>query len=405
MDGMQETLKAGGSPAGRPAMVIVGVGNGGCNAIQVIARQWPGGPRMIAVNTDKRSLDPLEGVERVRIGGDILRGLGAGGDARLARQAAAVEAEKIGAAFKDVEMVVFAVGLGGGTGSGVAPLLVSEAKKAGALTLCFAMLPFDFEGARRREQADRALQALCDLADGVVCLPCQRLTALVEDKANVQEAFRRAETMLALGIQELWRVLNRSSTIAFTFADLRAFLQDAGGNCTFCFAEGSGPGRVENAVEGIRSSALLSRCQALAEADAFAVCIIGGSDLSIAEIDSIVKGVEALGRKGAHVMTGVGCEPEWREKIHLTVLAAEKARADRAPARDPARRALEPVPTRPGETARPSRADASQPGLFDKVEQSRFKGVSPTIVDGSNLDIPTFIRRRIPIQKARMAGI
>jgi len=396
------------SSSGRDSsLLIVGIGNGGGNAVQTMAQQWPDGPRMAAVNTDQRALAKLENVYRVHIGEKVLKGLGTGGDPRIARQAAESDIEQLRALFNGVELVIFAVGLGGGTGSGVAPLMIDEAKKAGALTLCFAMLPFEFEGARRKEQAERGLQAIRDSADGVICLPSQRLTALIEDKSNIQEAFRRAEAMLATGIRELWRVLNRSSTINFNFADLRAFLQDSSGNCVFCCSEGSGERKIEMIIDGIKRHIVLNNCQTLADADSFVICIIGGSDLSIRDVDGVVKGILALGRKDALMMPGVGCEPEWRDKIHVTILAAENGQAGNKNALSDVRRPPREFKQNniPGENAEPARADMVQTGLFDAVEQGRFKGINPTIVDGSNLDIPTFIRRRIPVQKAKMANI
>lgn len=389
------------------ALLIVGIGNGGCNTVQAIARQWPDGPKMVGVNTDQRALAELETIESFPIGEKVLKGLGTGGDPRIARQAAESDIEKLRLLFNGIEMAIFAVGLGGGTGSGVAPILIEEAKKAGALTLCFVMLPFEFEGPRRKEQAERGLQAIRDSADGVICLPSQRLTALIEDKANIQETFRKAETMLATGIQEFWRVLNRSSVINFDFADLCAFLRNSSGNCIFCCSEGSGEQRIEMVLDGIKRHVLFNNCQTLADADAFVICIIGGADLSISDVNGIVQGVSALGSNEALVMTGVGCEPEWHDKIHVTILAAEKRLpgSKRAPA--DIEHARQDIQTKAAskEYSESGQPDLVQTGLFDAVEQGRFKGVNPTIVNGSNLDIPTFIRRRIQIQKAKITNI
>lgn len=388
------------------SLLIVGVGNGGCNTVQTIARQWPNGPKIVGVNTDRRALAELETIESIPIGERVLKGLGAGGDPRIARQAAESDIEKLRPLFNGVELAIFAVGLGGGTGSGVAPLLINEAKKNGALTLCFVMFPFEFEGPRRKEQAERGLQAIRDLADGVICLPSQRLVALIEDKANIREAFRRAETMLATGIRELWRVLNRSSMINFNFADLRAFLQNSNGNCVFCCAEGSGEQRIEMVLDGIKRHVLFNNCRTLADADSFVICITGGADLSISDVNEVVKGVLALGSKDTLSMTGVGCEPEWREKIHVTIIATEKRLpgAENTPADIDPRQDIKPN-AHSKEHSESGQPDLIQTGLFDAVEQGRFKGVSPTIVDGSNLDIPTFIRRRIQVQKAKIANI
>lgn len=386
------------------SLLVVGVGNGGGNTIQTMARQWPNGPEMIAVNTDQRALSELDNIKTVYIGEKFLRGLGTGGDPRVARQAAESDIEKLRSLFTGFELVIFTAGLGGGTGSGAAPLMIEEAKKAGALTLAFVMLPFEFEGSRRKEQAERGLQAIRDAADGVICLPNQRLMTLVKEKANIQEAFRRAETALATGVREFWRILCRSSIINFTFADLRTFLQNSNGNCIFCCSEGEGEKRIEAVLDGIKKSVLLNNCQSLTDADSFAVCIIGGNDLSINDVEKTVNDILTLGRKDALVMTGVGCEPEWQQKIHVTILAAGKGisaiEQETAGSRD-AKRYFDQQPHK--EQADADQPDMVQAGLFDALEYGRFKGVTPTIVDGSNLDIPTFIRRRIQVQKAKIA--
>lgn len=384
-------------------LLIVGVGNGGCNTVQTMARLWPDGPKMAAVNTDQRARSEPVNLEVITVGEKILKGMGSSGDPRLALHAAESDIPRLRNLFEGATLVIFAVGLGGGTGSGITPLLVEEAKKAGALTLCFVMFPFDFEGGRRREQAERGLQAIRDLADGVVCMHNQRLSALVDDKANVQDAFRKAETALAGGIREFWRVLNSSPIINFDFADLRAFLQKSSGNCIFCCAEGSGEGRIETVLEGIKKNALLNNGRSLADADSFVICIIGGPDLSISDIENIVNGITAFGNRDAHTMTGVGCEPAWNQTIHVTILAAEKnSVAQGAPIRQMQQHASD---HEDADSSAPPSSDMVQTGLFDVVDQGRFKGVTPTIIDGNNLDIPTFIRRRIHVQKAKIANI
>lgn len=391
----------------RSSLAIVGVGNGGGKVVQTIARNWPDGPRMVAVNTDLRALSGLEGLEGLHIGGKVLRGMGTGGDPRIAKQAAESDIEKLRGLFDGVEMAIFAVGLGGGTGTGVAPFLIDEAKKAGALTLCFVMFPFDFEGLRRRETAECGLQAIKDVADGVICLPNQRLVGLMEDKANIQEAFDKADGILAAGIREFWRVLNRSSMINFDFADLRSFLHNSDGNCIFCCAEGDGGNRVAEILEGIRQNVMFNNCETLAAAGSFIVCIIGGTNLSISDAEKIVRGISALGRKNALVMTGVGFEPEWRDKIHVTILATETAALSgrRDPGKPEMRQRDDEPKSHPAAHPEPGKTDMIQTDLFSAVDIGRFKGVNPTIVDGNNLDIPTYIRWRIPIQKAKIANI
>ena len=393
-------------------VLIAGVGTGGCHAVAEMARQWKDGPGMVAINTDTRDFVDVEGVNCVRMGAQIMKGMSTGGDPRVGRRAAEADGETIRELFHDLDLVLLVVGLGGGTGTGAAPVVVEEARKAGVLTLCFAMMPFEFEGQRRMEQAQRGFLALKDAADGVICLPNQRLFEIIENRTNIAEAFRKADDVLYRGIQAVWRIICRKGIINLDFADIRALLQEGNGQCVFGYAEGQGPDKIEMALQTIRADPLLQHGQIMAQAQSYIVSIIGGTDMTLQDVDGLMQGIAAVGRSDALAMAGVSCDPALQNKVFVTILAAEKT-AEKT-AEKPAESASQPCqPPAIIETVTPPPAariekdqgspkmKLTQGTLFDPAEQGRFKDIDPTIIEGSNLDIPTFIRRGIMIQKVR----
>lgn len=388
-----------------PRTLVVGLGNGGCKTVVAMARHWKDGPRVVAVNTDGRSLVEAGDLAGLQIGARVIKGLGTGGEPRMGQRAAESDVEAIRGLFRDVDVVCLVVCLGGGTGTGAAPLIVEEARKAGALTLVFASLPFDFEGKRRMELSRRGLLALQASADAVICLPNQRLLELVEDKTNIVAAFQQADAMLARGIQAFWCVISRRGVINLDFEDVSALVRKGNGYCVFACAEGNGPDKVNQVLAAVRNNALLNHGAVLAEAEAFLVSVMGGNDLALKAVDQLMAGIAKIGCAEALAMTGVCCEPEWQDRLFVVFLVVGKKEAD-----DQVRPTVQreedlggrligkvtagALPTEPA-----ARGKIVQADLFADVSQSRFKDVEATVVEGNNLDEPTFKRRGIIVQK------
>src|SRR5438445_8637851 len=186
---------------GLPPIKVVGVGGGGCNAINRMVEARIGGVDFVGVNTDAQALARCEANDRVRIGERITKGLGAGSDPEKGRSAADESREDIKDILRDAEMVFITAGMGGGTGTGAAPVIAGIAKDLGALTVAVVTRPFSFEGARRREQAEQGIARLREEVDTLIVIPNDRLLAICDQKTTVDESFKMADDVLRQGIQ------------------------------------------------------------------------------------------------------------------------------------------------------------------------------------------------------------
>ncbi len=379
-----------------PRTLVIGLGGGGTAAARGLAAHWPDGPRVLLVDTDGRTLANAGGLDALQIGAHVIKGLGTGGEPRMGLRAAQSDAVSLQACVRDQQLVLILVGLGGGTGTGAAPLLAETAREAGALTLCFAMLPFEFEGARRMDHARRGLNSLQTAADAVLCLPNQRLIEQLGDRTNIGEAFRLADATLGRGVQAVWRTISRPGAIGLSLADVCALVRRGHGRGVFETLEGTGPDKTESLLEGIRRSALLGHGAVLAGADGFLVSLMGCADVSLKDIDRLMKGILAAANPAALALTGVCCEAEPGDRLTATFLVMEPDGTPRAPGED--------APS-PGTPAAPAATPPKEvPQDLFPVQPDRFLGIEPTIVNGTDLDKPTFQRRNLVIQKLSRTG-
>jgi len=350
---------------------------------------------MCAVNTDSKSLAASQATTKLQIGQGVTKGLGTGGDAQLGREAAEADVEMIRGLFPETDLVMLVVALGGGTGSGAAPVILETARSTGAMTMCFATLPFGFEAADRRERAGRALDNLREVADAVVVVPNDRLFESVDD-GRVADAFDKADEVLAHGVSALCLAITRPGLIDLDFADVRRVVHVGQGICALGYGDGRGKNRAERAVAHLLGSPLLEKGRLLAEARSLLVSVVGGPDLTLKEVSEVMHGISAKTENGPEILMGTVIEEEWRNRVVVTVLAsgsgtvAKTAEAGQAP---------EPGEKRTGKKR--SRLRQTQTSLrLESSGKGRFKNVEPTILDGEDLDIPTFLRRGISIDKS-----
>lgn len=379
-------------------ILVVGVGGGGSRILTNARADWPDPPTMAAVNTDARALAESNIPLRVTLGRNVAKGMGAGGDLEIGRLAANEDLDALRALVANRDLLILIAGLGGGTGSGVAPILARIAREEGLLVLAYVTTPFTFEGSRRQEQAQECLAALKQTADAVICLPNERLHDLLPEGTPLQDAFAFVDRMMTAGVRGLWTLLTRNNTLNLDFSDLQSLVENSGNECSFGYGEGQGPDKAEQALRGLLQGPMLQKGRALANSGAMILNVIGGPDLSLSEIDLIHSRFEEAARPGARIVMGAAVFDEWHGQLALTALVAEHWMP---PARKTGGLTF-PSETTPSEAEprpRRRRNAARQPELaLAPGRRDRFQGVAPTIHEGADLDIPTYIRlgARIP---------
>lgn len=396
--------------SGGRQICVVGVGHGGSAAVARMAEHWMEGPRVAVVNSDAHALSLSPVAERVQIGERVTNGQSTGGNAEAGRRAAEEDLDRLQALFAGADLVFLVGGLGGGLATGAMPIVAAAARAAGAMTLCFVTLPFDFEGEQRRRRAESGVEALRGAADAVIVVPNQRLFAMVGAELSVAEAFQRADVTLGRAIYSVWRLAVRPGLISLDFADLQSMLYGSGGMGSFGYGDGRGPDKARQAVKALIESPLLEGGQVLATSGCVLVSIVGGPDLMLKEIETVMNAIRAAARKGAQILMGTVVEDDWRERLSVTALVSEswtgrhaepdvieepaEAGGEARPAPEPAADAPAPAPRR-----RRSRKEQQADLSLDPIEarKGRFKDVEPTILDGEDYDVPTFMRRGIPI--------
>lgn len=381
----------------RCRVLVMGVGGAGCNIVARMQETWADGPEVVGINTDTQALAACGLARAFAIGDKTTQGLGTAGDAAAGKLAADESLSRIQDALANTDLLFLVTGLGGGTGSGACPIIAKAAKQLGILTLGVATLPFPFEGDRRRRQAEEGLRALQRTADAVVCLPNERLLKLVDEQAGVEAAFRTADEMLALGLHALWYLLTNTGVINLNFADLRELAERSGGALSYGCAEASGPARAATALRELMDSPLLERGRLLSEAQGLVVNITGGPDLTLADLEGIMGQLSSMARPNAHITMGAIIDPARRERITITLLAAETWNEDR----------FGPGPSGADAAARNGKSKSAQDtqaelkletGLKDR---GAFNKTDATMVNGEDLDIPTYIRRGVKLSFER----
>src|SRR5213083_416926 len=320
------------SPREEFSLKVLGVGGAGCNAVEHIARQRAAQSefadvRLAAVNTDLQSLFDLSVECVMPLGATRTRGLGAGGDPDVGRTAAEEDAEQLRQLCAGAEVVVIVTGLGGGTGTGVSPVLARVAKQAGALVLAIATLPFECEGARRQRQAQAGLEQLKESADAVLCLPNQRVLKLIDENTSLIETFRITNDLLAQGLRGIWRLLTRAGIINVGFADLCAVVRGRHGQSSFACAEARGEHRAREVAEKLLASPLLEGGAVLNEADSVLVSIVAGTDLTMAEVNRVMSPINRA-CENAHIIMGAAVEVAFGDRLSATIIATRRGQLE-----------------------------------------------------------------------------
>ena len=297
---------------------VCGMGGGGSNAITRMVRDGVDGVEFIAMNTDAQSLAITEAPVRIQLGEKLVRGLGAGGDHHVGQKAAEENRDEIKEVLTGADMIFITAGMGGGTGTGSAPVVADIARASGALTIGVVTKPFGFEGSHRMKVAEEGIENLREKVDTLIIIPNDRLLALCDQKTGVDVAFRLADEVLCNGVQSIAQVITTPGLINLDFADVRSIMKDAG-PAWMSMGRGSGQNRAVDAAKNALASPLLDI--AINGARGVLFNIIGGDTLSLFEVNEAAEVVKAAVDPEANIIFGVVHDSRMDKDVKMTLVA------------------------------------------------------------------------------------
>jgi cell division protein FtsZ len=443
---------------------IVSVGGAGLNALDRIVLDGLERADVVAINTDVQSLASSVVAHKVQLGRTITRGLGTGGDPELGYQAAVESSEEIREALADARMIFICAGLGGGTGSGAAPLIAQLAHEAGALVLGFVTLPFSFEGKRRSAQAREALDRLDQFANAVICFENDQMADIVPPKAGIHQAFATADILISQSVRSIVNVIQRPGLIRIGFDDLLAALRTRNGRCLFGFGESDSDNRAHDALTQALRNPVMDRGRKLSDAARVLVHVAGGPGMTLAEVEVLMQELCRHIDEQTQILFGTAVDGRMGNRLSVTIISSLSPEVDLAPGvtvplqvaapspptwEQPSQSQIdapesipmpEPPPAPPihfapieqppslEEPAPPETSSSKKPELHSVVEQrttapvrksnsveekspakqevlqfepvtrGRFEKSEPTIVEGEDLDVPTYLRKKIKVK-------
>ncbi|MGP5020450.1 cell division protein FtsZ [Glutamicibacter arilaitensis] len=384
---------------------VVGIGGGGVNAVNRMIEVGLKGVEFIAINTDAQALLMSDADVKLDVGRELTRGLGAGANPDVGRQAAEDHVEEIEDVLRGADMVFVTAGEGGGTGTGGAPVVARIARSLGALTIGVVTRPFTFEGRRRANSAESGIEALRDEVDTLIVIPNDRLLSISDRNVSVLDAFRQADQVLLSGVQGITDLITTSGLINLDFADVKSVMQGAG-SALMGIGSARGEDRAVKAAELAIASPLLEA--SIDGAHGVLLSIQGGSDLGLFEINEAARLVQEVAHPEANIIFGAVIDDALGDEARVTVIAAgfdepdvtSKPMAPVAAKPAVSSRPAEPVPASVPETPAPAAPEAAKPALELPAaawQTSSFQDL-PDVVDsdlnGSNddLDVPDFLK-------------
>ena len=344
---------------GLPRIKVIGVGGGGSNAVSRMFKEPIPGVEYIVVNTDAQALARTEVGRRLQIGAHLTKGLGVGGNPELGRQAAEESREDLAEALQGAEMVFIAAGMGGGTGTGAAPIVAEIAREQGALVVGVVTRPFSFEGTKRRRVADEGIHHLRGKVDTLIAIPNDRLLALCDQKVTMDSAFRIADDVLRQGVQAIAELVTVPGVINLDFADIRAVMSNAG-QAWMGIGRGKGDQRAVEAVRSAINSPLLDTSIEGAKGVVFNV--VGGTSLTLEEVRAAGDIIASMVDPDASIFFGMVMDPKMDDEVRITIIATGF----------------------PGEES-----------LIGRGERLSLP------VQGEDLDTPPFLRHQAPLRRRR----
>ena len=448
---------------------VVGVGGAGSNALDRVVLDGMEKGDLIAINTEVQSLASSVAACKVQLGRSVTRGLGAGGDPELGYQAAVESADEIRQALVDARMIFICAGLGGGTGSGAAPLVAQLAREAGSLVIAFATLPFSFEGKRRSTQAQEALARLNEIAHAVICFENDRMGDMVAPKAGIHQAFAVADITISQSVRSIVNLIQRPGLIRIGFDDLLRALRSDNGRCLFGFGESDSDNRAHDALRQALKNPLMDKGKMLTDAAHVLVQVAGGPGMTLSEVEILMQELGRHVNDQTQILFGTAVDGKMGNRLSVTIISSlaaddegasqtisamsdpiltlpppiweqpppppkidivpQSVSAEAGPISENLISFVEPAPieTPPAEPKPEIKKPAPAPRLivpkkkplpvreskppaekyvqtkqevlqFEPVTRGRFEKSEPTIVEGQDLDVPTFLRKNIRVK-------
>ncbi|NJM97895.1 MAG: cell division protein FtsZ [Phormidesmis sp. RL_2_1] len=375
------------TPSSVAKIKVIGVGGGGCNAVNRMISSGLAGIEFWTVNTDAQALTHSGTTNAMQLGQKLTRGLGAGGNPSIGQKAAEESRDEIFQAVEGSDLVFITAGMGGGTGTGAAPVVAEAAKEAGALTVGVVTRPFTFEGRRRTSQADSGIAALQASVDTLIIIPNDKLLSVISEQTPVQEAFRFADDILRQGVQGISDIITISGLVNVDFADVRAVMADAG-SALMGIGEGSGKSRAREAAIAATSSPLLET--SIDGAGGVVFNITGGSDLTLHEVNQAAEIIYEAVDPNANIIFGAVIDERLQGELRITVIATGFSGDARSiPSMTSSR--VTPITRAPGTNVFENVsgvAPGSAPAAAEEEAATNQPVISP------NLDIPEFLQRR-----------
>ena len=375
-------------PSSVARIKVIGVGGGGCNAVNRMIDSGLAGIEFWTVNTDAQALTYSSTTNTMQLGQKLTRGLGAGGNPSIGQKAAEESRDEIFQALEGSDLVFITAGMGGGTGTGAAPVVAECAKEAGALTVGVITRPFTFEGRRRTSQADSGIAALQASVDTLIIIPNDKLLSVISEQTPVQEAFRVADDILRQGVQGISDIITISGLVNVDFADVRAVMADAG-SALMGIGVGSGKSRAREAAIAATSSPLLET--SIDGAGGVVFNITGGSDLTLHEVNQAAEIIYEAVDPNANIIFGAVIDDRLQGEIRITVIATGFSMESRS------------IPSITGSSSNVTQMPRTSPntGVFDAVGGASAEPAAESTEDATNqpvispnLDIPEFLQRR-----------
>jgi len=364
---------------------VIGVGGGGCNAVNRMIRAKVEGVEFITANTDLQALKLSQAPVKLQLGAKLTKGLGAGANPEIGRKAALEDTEKIIEALEGADMIFITSGLGGGTGSGAAPVVASLASEIGALSVAVVTKPFAFEGKRRMLQAEQALQELIGVVDTVIVIPNERLMETVEPGTSFFDAFRIADDILRQAVQGISDIITVPGIINRDFADVKAIMHGQG-YAVMGTAVATGTNRAIDAANRAISSPLLED-NSLQGAQGILINVTGSSSLTLHEVHEASSIIQKAAHENANIIFGAVQDDAMKEAVKITVIAAGF--------REIAARKSQ---SRPSYLPKTWRAGREQSGVEEEPQQQTLIQ-QPNILQHTNVQQASTAQQRVPVQQ------